>query len=130
MCVPGCFSCVILFAVPWTVACQSPLSMAFSRQEYWSGMPFPSPGDLPHPRIKPVLFLHLLHWQEDPLPLSHLERLGRQRMGLGFSYVVTHQAILSAGSHWMTHVGLFMLWLMKSKILKLKSIKLMVFRGD
>ena len=39
---------------PWTVACQAPLSMGFPRQEYWSGLPFPSPGDLPNPRIKPV----------------------------------------------------------------------------
>ena len=37
---------------PWTVALQAPLSMGFSRQEYWSGMPFPSPGDLPHPWIE------------------------------------------------------------------------------
>ena len=38
---------------PWTVACQAPPSMGFSRQEYWSGLPFPSPGDLPYPGIKP-----------------------------------------------------------------------------
>ena len=41
------------FVVPWTVAHQAPLSMGFSRQEYWSGLPFPSPGDLPHLGIKP-----------------------------------------------------------------------------
>ena len=41
-------------AIPWTVARQIPLSMGFSRQEYWSGLPFPSPGDLPDPGIKPV----------------------------------------------------------------------------
>ena len=40
-------------ATPWTVACQAPLSMEFSRQEYWSGLPFPSPGDLPDPGIVP-----------------------------------------------------------------------------
>ena len=38
--------------IPWTVACQAPLSMKFSRQEYWSGLSFPSPGDLPDPGIK------------------------------------------------------------------------------
>ena len=38
---------------PWIVACQSPLSMGFSRQEYWSRLPYPSPGDLPNPRIEP-----------------------------------------------------------------------------
>ena len=43
---------VQLFATPWTVALQAPLSMKFSRQEYWSGLPFPSPGDLPDPGIK------------------------------------------------------------------------------
>ena len=45
-------SCPIL-ATLWTVACQAPLSMGFSRQEYWSGLPFPSPGDLPNPGIEP-----------------------------------------------------------------------------
>ena len=44
---------VRLFATPWTVAYQAPLSMGFSRQEYWSGLPFPSPGDLPDPGIEP-----------------------------------------------------------------------------
>ena len=43
-----------LFATPWTGARQGPLSMEFSRQEYWSGLPFPSPGDLPNPGIKPM----------------------------------------------------------------------------
>ena len=42
-------SCVRLFAVPWTGARQAPLFMGFSRQEYWSGLPFPTPGDLPKP---------------------------------------------------------------------------------
>ena len=44
---------VQLFATPWTIAWQAPLSMGFSRQEYWSGLPFPSPGDLPKPGIEP-----------------------------------------------------------------------------
>ena len=44
---------VQLFATLWSVACQAPLSMGFSRQEYWSGVPFPSPGDLPNPGIEP-----------------------------------------------------------------------------
>ena len=42
-----------LFATLWTVAYQAPLSMGFSRQEHWSGLPFPSPGDLPEPGIEP-----------------------------------------------------------------------------
>ena len=44
---------VRLFVTPWTVAYQAPPSVEFSRQEYWSGLPFPSPGDLPKPGIKP-----------------------------------------------------------------------------
>ena len=44
---------VRLFVTPWTVAYQGPLSMGFSKQDYWSGLPFPSPGDLPNPGIKP-----------------------------------------------------------------------------
>ena len=43
-----------LFAAPWTVACQISLSMGFPKQEYWSGLPFPVPGDLPDPGIKPM----------------------------------------------------------------------------
>ena len=45
-------SCVRFFEAPWTVACQAPLPMEFSRQEHWSGLPFPSPGDLPDPGIE------------------------------------------------------------------------------
>ena len=44
---------VQLFETPWTVTYQALLSMGFSRQEYWSGLPFPSPGDLPDPAIEP-----------------------------------------------------------------------------
>ena len=54
-------------AAPWTVAHQAPLSMEFSRQEYWNGLPFPSPGDLPDPGIE----LKTPAWQADALPLSH-----------------------------------------------------------
>ena len=45
---------VQLFATAWNVACQAPLSMGFPRQEYWSVLPFPSPGDLPDPGIEPM----------------------------------------------------------------------------
>ena len=54
------FSCVRLFATPWTVACQSPLSMGFSRQEHWSLLPRPLPWDLCDPGVK---LLGLLYWQ-------------------------------------------------------------------
>ena len=50
----SCFSCVPLFAMPWIVACQAPLSVGFSRQEYWSVLPCPPPGDLLGPGIEPV----------------------------------------------------------------------------
>ena len=46
-------SCVRLFVTPWTVAYQASPSMGFPRQGYWSGLPFPSPGDLPDPGIEP-----------------------------------------------------------------------------
>ena len=52
VCVLSCFSCVQLFVTPWTVALQAPLSMEFSRREYWSGLPCPLQGDLPDPGIK------------------------------------------------------------------------------
>ena len=45
---------VQLFATPWTIDCQAPLCMGFSRHEYWSGLPFPTPGDLPDPGIEPT----------------------------------------------------------------------------
>ena len=47
------FSCVQVFVILWAAACQAPLSMGFPRQEYWSGLPLPSPEDLPDPGIKP-----------------------------------------------------------------------------
>ena len=53
MYVLSCFSRVEFFTTLWTIACQASLSTEFSRQEYWSGLPFPSPGDLPNPEIKP-----------------------------------------------------------------------------
>ena len=62
-----CFSCVWLFATLWTVACQALLSLGFSRQKYWSGLPFPSPGDLPDPGN--LHLLDLLDWQAGFLPL-------------------------------------------------------------
>ena len=62
----ACSRCrVWLFAAPWTVARRAPLCMEFSRQEYWRGLPFPSPGDLPDSGIRDLnpRLLHLLHWQ-------------------------------------------------------------------
>ena len=52
VCVCELLSCVLLFATPWTVAHQAPLYVEFSREEYWSGLPFPSSGDLPDSEIE------------------------------------------------------------------------------
>ena len=62
------FSHVQLFMTLRTVTCQAPLSMGFSRQEYWSELPCPPPGDIPNPGIKPTCPA----LQVDSLPLSHL----------------------------------------------------------
>ena len=64
------YSPVRLFATPWTVARQAPLSMEFSRQESWSGLPFPPSGDLPDPGTQPTSLWSLLHQQADSLPLE------------------------------------------------------------
>ena len=84
---------------PWTVACQAPLFMKFSRQEYWSELSFPTTGDLLHPGMN----LGLLNWQVDSLPLSHLRSpsLSRNCSNLN-SY---HQYISSVQS--LSHVQLF-----------------------
>ena len=67
------FSCSVMSSssvILWTVAHQAPLSMGCFRQEYWSGLPFPTPGDLPNPGIKPASILSPA-LQADSLPLSH-----------------------------------------------------------
>ena len=64
------FSCSFVFdsfVIPWAVACQAPLAMEFPRQEYWSGLPFPPPGDLSNPGIQP----DSPALQANSLPLSH-----------------------------------------------------------
>ena len=63
------FSCVQLLETSQTVTRRAPLSMGFSGQEYWSGLPCPPPGDLPDPGTEPV-FLSLLHGQAGSLPLA------------------------------------------------------------
>ena len=66
------FSCVRPFVTLWTIACQAPLSMGFSRQEYWSNLPFPTPVDLPDPGIE-----QSSNWQVSSLPPVPPERLPR-----------------------------------------------------
>ena len=70
-------SCVWHFVTPWTVTRQAPLSMEFSRQEYWSRLSLPPPQDLPDTRWN----LSLLHWQADSLPLSHSLSGSATRLG-------------------------------------------------
>ena len=77
-CVCVCvLSHVQLFGTPWTVACQAPLSMGFSRQDDRSGFPFPTPEDLPTQGSNP----HLLHWQADSLSLHNREAQSRAHSG-------------------------------------------------
>ena len=64
--------CADSIVTPWIVACQAPLSMGFSRQEYWSGLPFPPPGVLPNPGIR-TSSPESLALQVDSLLLSHCE---------------------------------------------------------
>ena len=76
----GRFSCVRFFATPWTVAHQAPLFMGFSRQEYWSGLPFPFPGDLPDPGIKPrSLSLQADSLLSEPSGKPQGTRIGKQK---------------------------------------------------
>ena len=63
------FNHVRLFAILWTIACQAPLSMGFSRQGHWNGLPCAPPGDLPDPGINQLLS-RLLHWQVGSSPLA------------------------------------------------------------
>ena len=70
-CMPSCVSRVRLLAILWTVAHQAPLSMGFSRQEFWGGFPCPAPGDLLTHGFNSNL-LHLLHWQVGSLSLCRL----------------------------------------------------------
>ena len=82
------FSYVQLFVTPWTVVWQAPLSMGFSRQEYWSWLPRPSPGDLPDPGIEPMslrspalgggLFFTTSATWEDPDPITSWQTEGEK----------------------------------------------------
>ena len=67
------FSHVWIFVTPWTVASQAPLSVGFSRQEYWTGLPFSTPGDLPDSGIKPTS-LASPAWQADALQLAQTRK--------------------------------------------------------
>ena len=64
------------FVTPWTGACQAPLCMGFPSQEYWSGVPFPSPGDLPIPGTEPKSPV----WLADSLPWKPIQSLGEYKV--------------------------------------------------
>ena len=108
---------VRLFATPWTVAYRAPQSMEFSRQEYWSGLPFPSPGDLPNPGIEPgspalqadaLLSEPPLRGHKNNLPLQLLLPLTT------FSLVLrnTELLLISCAQHAFSHCILLKLFLL------------------
>ena len=87
------FSRVQFFVIPWTVAFQAPLSMGFSRQEYWSGLPYPFPGDLSHPGIK-LASLGLVGglFTTFPAPIPHLWVITEHQAGFPVSvgFLISH----------------------------------------
>ena len=98
---------VRLFMTPWTVAYQTPLSMGFSRQEYWSWLPFPSPGDLPDPGIEPgspALQANTLPSEHCPtnsnqLQFSSVQSLSHVRLFVT-TWIAARQASLSITISW------------------------------
>ena len=104
---------VQLPATPWTAAHQAPLSMGFPRQEYWSGLPFPSPGDLPHPGVKPASPVSPAR-QADSLPLCPLSHqktfcslpiLPSSHPAAGnFSFYCLHRSAFSRMSYSWNHI--------------------------
>ena len=77
------------FEAPWSVACQAPLSIGFPRQEYWSGLTFPSPGDLPGPGIEPGSPA----LQAGSLPLSYLGSPHMSRVVINLERGTERQAV-------------------------------------
>ena len=99
-------SCVWLFATPWTIAHQAPLSMGFFWQEYWSRLPFPPPGDLLNPETESAS----LALQVDSLPLSRLESPGAFLMGVKwylFNYCLLKRRIKLS-------ISFFAFWYLKN----------------
>ena len=94
-------SCVWLFATPWTAAYQAPPSMGFSRQEYWSGLPFPSPGDLFDTGIKPrsPAFQADALTSEPPVQFNSVQSLSRVRLFVT-PWIAARHASLSITNCW------------------------------
>ena len=91
---------------PWTVACQAPLSLEFSRQEYWHGLPFPSPGDLPNPGIEPgspPLQEDYLPSEPPRKPLYNYYNMRNQEINVGIIWLATDYIWFSL-SFTCTHV--------------------------
>ena len=88
-----------IFAMPWSVARQVPLSMRFPRQEYTSGLPFPSPGNLPHPSIKPVLLGRqiLYHWATKKASNGGERNIKRSISWWWESVTMTQRAVILKG---------------------------------
>ena len=104
------FSHVQLFVTPWTVVHQAPLSMGFSRQEYWSGLPFPSPGELPDPGIEPrspILQTDALLTELCGKPVSK---------GLRSIRVIQDQPILKISAFWQSLELCFNTWVLSFNI--------------
>ena len=114
VCVLSRFSCVWLFATLWKVAHQTPLSMEFSRQEHWSGLPCPPPGGFPNPGIE-ICFLRLLHcrwilycWatrEAKKTPLGMIQTLEKRKRSLQFSSVQFSHSVMSESlwTHGLQH---------------------------
>ena len=105
-CVHSCSDISNSLWFPWTVALQAPLSMEFSRQEYWSGLPFPPPGDLPHPRkwtqvsciscIGRCILYHWVTWEapRNSVQFSSVQSLSHVRLFMT-PWIAARQASLS-----------------------------------
>ena len=96
----------LLLAHGWQPA-RLPCPWDFHRQEYWSELPFPPPGDLPHPGIRLVSLASLVHWQADSLPIRHLDN----PKNYGHSSSVSHSVVSdSSQPHGLLPTGLLCPW--------------------
>ena len=103
------------FMTPWTVACQAPLSMEFSKQEYWSGLPFPSPGDLPDLELNPELHIagrfftiYRRFKRKEKEGLFSCGQAGQNYSSLGFKMNFDINSVLI--QNWSLITGLFLIW--------------------
>ena len=106
---------VQLYATPWTVACQAPLSMRFSKQEYWSGLPCPPPGDLPDPGIRTHIILRHPGWASEffttvspgkPCVLSVNHFKSSQSSLQGRARAPLQWSVLHSSVSWLSHYAL------------------------